>query len=145
MFTYSKLLVIFSLCIFLHKGLFHTMEYLPRMYPILPSFLVIYIHICVLYILLIRSTRDKSSLNWKNTPKNMRFACILHISIFLENPSRGQKSVMIFFEKFRLKYLEISRFFFNFAVQIKLSLIWKSLWIPTNSPTYFSHAWFLNT
>lgn len=97
MFTYSKLLVIFSLCIFLHKGLFHTMEYLPRMYPILPSFLVIYIHICVLYILLIRSTRDKSSLNWKNTPKNMRFAYILHISFFWENPSGGQKSVMIFF------------------------------------------------
>ncbi len=97
MFTYSKLLVIFSLCIFLHKGLFHTMEYLPRMYPILPSFLVIYIHICVLYILLIRSTRDKSSLNWKNTPKNMRFAYILHISIFLGKPFQRPKICNDFF------------------------------------------------
>ena len=74
--------------------------------------------------------------------------CDLHtlciFRFFWKTPSRGQKSVMIFFEKFRPKYLEISRFLFNFAVQIKLSLIWKSLWTPTNSPTYFSHAWFLN-
>ena len=97
MFTYSKLLAIFSLCIFLHKDLFRTMEYSPRIYPILYSFLAIYMHIYVLYILLIRSTRNKSSLNWKNMPKNMRFAYILHISFFLGKPFQRPKICNDFF------------------------------------------------
>ena len=73
------------------------MEYLPRMHPISLSFLAIYMHICILYILLIRSTRDKSSLNWKNTPKNMQFAYILHISIFWGKPFQRPKICNDFF------------------------------------------------
>ena len=73
------------------------------------------------------------------------FICVLHtlciFDFWLEYLFCTPKICNDFFEKFWSKYLEISRFFFNFAVQIKQSLIW----MPINSPTYFSHTWFSNT